>query len=85
MAVKCLCGAKARVRSTKLLSEQVTNLYCACSDVFCGHTFVITQSFSHSINPAKQASDGAVFELLQNMCEKDRMQLFNRFLSVPAN
>lgn len=85
MRIVCKCGQKAKIKASNILSPQVKQLYCACSDVFCGHTFVMDLSFSHSINPPKQVNDGAVFELLQSMGEKDRQQLFNRFLSSHTN
>ncbi|MGK7630904.1 ogr/Delta-like zinc finger family protein, partial [Salmonella enterica] len=35
------CGSKAVIRKTNRKHRQIADIYCACSDVECGHTFVM--------------------------------------------
>ena len=53
MRVKCSkCKAKAAVTSRKEITDRVTDLYCMCTNPDCGHSFVATLSFSHSLGAA---------------------------------
>lgn len=39
--IKCPeCEAPAIIRKSEWKDKKVADLYCACSDVECGHTFV---------------------------------------------
>ncbi|CAI2019587.1 Ogr/Delta-like zinc finger [Serratia marcescens] len=42
------CGANAIIRKTARKHRQISDLYCACTDVECGHTFVMNVTFSHT-------------------------------------
>ncbi|GAB5994089.1 Ogr/Delta-like zinc finger protein [Aeromonas enteropelogenes] len=62
MRVMCIeCGGKGRIKKTYRMSQGVANLYCQCTDPTCGHTWVSTLSFSHTLTPsAKQSGDMAL-------------------------
>lgn len=60
------CGKPATITHRKSLCDDVADLYCSCSDSECGHTFVASLSFKHTLSPSrKQASD-----MLANMFAK---------------
>ncbi|MEI7408004.1 ogr/Delta-like zinc finger family protein [Pectobacterium aroidearum] len=46
------CGAAAKVRKTNRKHAKIADLYCACSSVECGHTFVLNLIFSHTLSPS---------------------------------
>ncbi|MFB2904905.1 ogr/Delta-like zinc finger family protein [Aeromonas jandaei] len=58
MRVRCnQCGAVGIITKTDHMSENVANLYCRCKSAACGHTWVSTLAYSHTLSPsAKQAS-----------------------------
>lgn len=46
LKVKCPeCGAKAIIKKTNPKHPHISDIYCACSDVECGHTFVLNLTF----------------------------------------
>jgi hypothetical protein len=61
MRVMCIeCGGKGCIKKTYRMSQGVANLYCQCMDPMCGHTWVSTLSFSHTLTPsAKQCGEMA--------------------------
>lgn len=46
------CGSKAVIRKTNRKHRQIADIYCACADVECGHTFVMNLAFSTLSAPA---------------------------------
>ncbi len=46
------CGSKAVIRKTNRKHRQIADIYCACADVECGHTFVMNLTFSHTLSPS---------------------------------
>ncbi|PKF51118.1 ogr/Delta-like zinc finger family protein [Enterovibrio nigricans] len=52
MRVDCSCGAQAVVSRSERDStdSNITNLYCSCTNPECGHTFVASLSFRHSLS-----------------------------------
>lgn len=57
LKVKCPeCGAKAVIRKTNPKHPHISDIYCACTDVECGHTFVLNlTSPTHSAPVRRQA------------------------------
>ncbi|HDN9019348.1 Ogr/Delta-like zinc finger [compost metagenome] len=62
MRVMCTeCGQLGRITKTNRITAGVANLYCQCTDVNCGHSWVSTLAYSHTLSPsAKSASDMAI-------------------------
>ncbi len=53
MRIRCdRCEARAVISSSKELSNRLKKLYCACTNVHCGHTFVMDLSFGHTLSPS---------------------------------
>ncbi len=49
MRVYCkVCGQRGRITKTNRLSDDVSDLYCQCTDAECGHSWVATLSFAHT-------------------------------------
>ncbi len=46
------CGSKAVIRKTNRKHREIADIYCACADVECGHTFVMNLTFSHTLSPS---------------------------------
>lgn len=46
------CGSKARIETTREITPVFRRLYCSCTNVECGHTFVMELSFSHTLSPS---------------------------------
>ena len=68
MRVTCReCGSKSTIRKTNKISSDYTELYCGCNDPECGHTFVVSLGFSHSLSPSAKTSSQLAFELLNSL------------------
>ncbi|EPQ4021683.1 ogr/Delta-like zinc finger family protein, partial [Proteus mirabilis] len=46
------CGEKAMIKKSNRKHKELTDLYCACRDPLCGHTFVLNLTFSHTLSPS---------------------------------
>lgn len=46
------CGHAAVIRKINRKYRELADIYCACSNVECGHTFVMNLIFSHTISPS---------------------------------
>ena len=52
------CGAPSVIKKTDWKDEKkclVAVHYVACSDVECGHTFVMKTAYSHTLSPSSRA------------------------------
>jgi len=79
MRVECPeCFRPAVVSSRKRMSEQVTNLYCSCSDPECGASFVSSLSFSHILSPSRKQSQNVIAEWLAKLSPADRATLLKQ-------
>ncbi|EPT5968960.1 ogr/Delta-like zinc finger family protein [Escherichia coli] len=66
------CGAPAVIRKTDWKTPELADLYCACSDVECGHTFVCTMTFSHTLSLGARSGRNMVKFLVDAMRPEDR-------------
>ncbi len=81
MNVYCpVCEARAIIKKTARKHKELSDLYCACTDVECGHTFVMNMTFSHTISPSAKSSDNLIATLC-NTLNGQQKQLMLRFLS----
>ena len=72
------CGGKARIRSSKTLSENVRDLYCQCTDVQCSHSFVMTLSFTRTISPSRKQADRLLFDNLVQLSRAEQTEMFSK-------
>ncbi|NIB44787.1 ogr/Delta-like zinc finger family protein [Pseudomaricurvus alkylphenolicus] len=79
MLVTCTeCGSKATISSRQTKDPKVSDLYCTCKNVHCGHTFVSTLSFSHTISPSAKQSKGMMIDMLMAMPKHEQQQLLRQ-------
>ncbi|WP_342609232.1 ogr/Delta-like zinc finger family protein [Vibrio tritonius] len=69
------CGSKARIQKSNRLTNSVSDLYCSCGDPECGHTFVMTLSYSHTLSPSAKTTNQMVLHLVKALPPEQRQQL----------
>ncbi|TRN17451.1 transcriptional regulator [Vibrio fluvialis] len=69
------CHQKARIQKTNRISSGYADLYCACSDAECGHTFVMSLSFSHTLSPSAKTASQLAFDLVKVLAPEQRNEL----------
>ncbi|WP_366523418.1 ogr/Delta-like zinc finger family protein [uncultured Microbulbifer sp.] len=76
MLITCIkCESRAVITSSNRIDPKLTQLYCACKNKDCGHTFVCDLSFCHTISPPKSDQYTALKGLIMTLPEKDRLTL----------
>ena len=66
------CDAPAIIRKSEWKSKHLADLYCACSEVECGHTFVFNATYSHTLSPSGLTGNGLVKALLERLKPDER-------------
>jgi len=61
------CGSKAVIRKTNRKHKELADIYCSCSDVECGHTFVMNLTFSHTLSPSAKKGDLLLQQVISSM------------------
>ncbi|WP_162975269.1 ogr/Delta-like zinc finger family protein, partial [Yersinia sp. IP36721] len=69
------CGGAAIIRKTNRKHRQISDLYCACNDVECGHTFVMNVTFSHTISPSAKTGDKLLKTVVQGLNPQQRQMM----------
>lgn len=77
------CGSTATIKKTNRKHYQLSDLYCACNDVECGHTFVMNVSFAHTLSPSAKSTSRIVKDLLAWLTP-DQKQMALDLLNNPA-
>lgn len=77
------CGSKAVIRKTNRKHRQIADIYCACADVECGHTFVMNLTFSHTLSPSAKTGDVMVQTLLNHLSPAQKQMALD-LLKAPA-
>ena len=78
------CGGKARIDSRENMSVEYAKLYCQCLDPRCGHSFVMSLSYSHPLRPSAASVDQLIFDRLRELPLSKQRQLFDQLSSLPA-
>ncbi|VVT52992.1 putative phage gene [Kosakonia radicincitans] len=71
------CGAKAIIKKTNRKHREIADIYCACSDVECGHTFVMNLTFSHTLSPSAKTGDVMLQQLISNLSPQQKQMTFD--------
>ncbi|MDC9588568.1 ogr/Delta-like zinc finger family protein [Xenorhabdus sp. XENO-10] len=66
------CGVKSVIRKTNRKHHQIADIYCSCSDVECGHTFVMNLTFSHTLSPSAKTGDILLQTVINNLNPQQR-------------
>ncbi|WP_407206596.1 ogr/Delta-like zinc finger family protein [Citrobacter sedlakii] len=73
MKVYCpVCEARAVIKKTARKHKELSDLYCACTDVECGHTFVLNLTFSHTLSPSAKTGDLMVQKILNSFSPEQK-------------
>jgi len=72
------------VTKSREQSPTVKHIYCQCSDVECGHTFVEVQHFGYTITPSRHVMPEQVQEKVSSSTPSEQMSLFG-FLGSDKN
>ncbi|EMH4132619.1 ogr/Delta-like zinc finger family protein [Serratia marcescens] len=78
------CGESAIIRKTCRKDKKLSDLYCACSDVECGHTFVLNVTFSHTISPSAKTGNSLVKSLLSLLRPDEKQMALDLLQSQPG-
>lgn len=79
MRIKCPeCGSRAIIKTTNPIHPQLSELYCACGDVNCGHTYVLQVSFKHTLSPSRKSLDDLLVGLIGSLGQKQKAELISR-------
>ncbi|MGY6358401.1 ogr/Delta-like zinc finger family protein [Proteus mirabilis] len=66
------CGEKAMIKKSNRKHKELTDLYCACRDPLCGHTFVLNLTFSHTLTPSAKKQDALLLAMIKNLSPQQR-------------
>ncbi|QAV22597.1 ogr/Delta-like zinc finger family protein [Proteus hauseri] len=66
------CNEKAMVKKSNRKHKELSDLYCACSDPECGHTFVLNLTFSHTLMPSAKNKDALLLSVIKNLSPEQR-------------
>ena len=73
MRIYCkVCGQRGRITKTNRLSDDVSDLYCQCTDAECGHSWVATLSFAHTLSPSAKTTNQLVLSLMGSLTPDGR-------------
>lgn len=66
--IKCPeCDSPAIIRKSDWKDKKLADLYCACSEVECGHTFVYSVTYSHPLSPSGLTGNKLVKFLIEQL------------------
>ncbi|HGN2829746.1 TPA: ogr/Delta-like zinc finger family protein [Proteus mirabilis] len=66
------CGEKAMIKKSNRKHKELTDLYCACRDPLCGHTFVLNLTFSHTLSPSAKKQNALLLAMIKNLSPQQR-------------
>ncbi len=73
LKIKCPdCGSPAIIKKTNRKHREIADIYCACADVECGHTFVMNLTFSHTLSPSAKSGDAMLQQLITSMSPEQK-------------
>ncbi|WP_368178352.1 ogr/Delta-like zinc finger family protein [Aeromonas sp. R7-1] len=79
MRVYCkVCGQRGRITKTNRLSNDVSDLYCQCTDAECGHSWVATLSFAHTLSPSARTVNQLVLNLVESLTVEGRQAILDK-------
>ncbi|MFM5604503.1 ogr/Delta-like zinc finger family protein [Aeromonas caviae] len=75
------CGQRGRITKTNRLSNEVSDLYCQCTDAECSHSWVATLSFSHTLSPSSRTAGQLVLGLVSSLTPEGRQMLLKELIN----
>lgn len=84
MLITCpICNAKARISSSKSMSEKTREIYCQCLNLNCASVFVSLISLSRMIRRTGRAANPRLQPNLYQYCHKSHFTDSNRVCNFP--
>ena len=71
------CNGNSTIKKTVRKHPHLSDVYCACNNVECGHTFVVNMTFSQTLSPSALSSDRAIKTLIDMMSPGQRQIALN--------
>ncbi|EOU9619773.1 ogr/Delta-like zinc finger family protein [Klebsiella aerogenes] len=62
----------AIIRKSDWKDKKLADLYCACTEIEYGHTFVFNSSFSHTLSPSGLTGNKLVKFLIDRLKSEER-------------
>lgn len=85
LKIKCPdCGSQAIIKKTNRKHREIADIYCACADVECGHTFVMNLTFSHTLSPSAKTGDAMLQQLISSMSPQQKQITLDLLQSASA-
>lgn len=85
LKIKCPdCGSQAIIKKTNRKHREIADIYCACADVECGHTFVMNLTFSHTLSPSAKTGDAMMQQIISSMSPAQKQMAFDLLKATPA-
>lgn len=85
LKIKCPdCGSQAIIKKTNRKHREIADIYCACADVECGHTFVMNLTFSHTLSPSAKTGDAMMQQIISSMSPAQKQMAFDLLKTTPA-
>lgn len=76
------CGSKAIIKKTVWKDKTFADLYLACSNVECGHTFVMNLAFSHTLSPGINSRDSLLSAVLNGLDKEQKNTLLEKLQNI---
>ncbi|WP_415720324.1 ogr/Delta-like zinc finger family protein [Photobacterium ganghwense] len=73
--VTCGCGERAVITKTNRLSNDCADLYYLCKNPACGHKFVMSLYYSHSLSPSSKTTNELAVALVKALTPNQRQNL----------
>lgn len=75
--VRCKCGQLAVIQTSNEMDLQLKQVYCACTDPECGHTFVVNVEFSHTLSPSAHDLPEELRKRIRETAPTEQASLFS--------
>ncbi|HFS3063639.1 TPA: ogr/Delta-like zinc finger family protein, partial [Escherichia coli] len=69
------CGSNSTTKKTVRKHPHLSDMYCACNNVECGHTFVMNMTFSHTLSPSALTGEKAVKTMIDMMTPEQKTMI----------
>lgn len=71
------CNGNSTIKKTVRKHPHLSDVYCACNNVECGHTFVVNMTFSHTLSPSALRSNKVIKLVIEQLSRQQKIELVN--------
>ncbi|MBD8515182.1 ogr/Delta-like zinc finger family protein [Photobacterium sp. CAU 1568] len=76
--IYCGCGERAIITKTNRLTIDCADMYCQCKNPECGHSFVMSQGFSHTLSPSSKSTGQLVHAIVRSLSPEQTKQVYQQ-------